>query len=119
MQTDLTKLTFQTLGAMDNKRIATAVELALRRCEVDCRDAPGLKEARKVALLIELTPIVDVDSGELDSITVRCAVKDLRPTRHSKAYSMKADAGQGLFFNEFSPSDPRQGVIPDLNTKAG
>lgn len=101
----LEKFTLATIAEMDGGRIKTAFEQALKRIEADCKDRPGVKAARKLELVLTMTPIAD--DGELDSVDVTFRIKDAVPKRESKSYNMQAVAG-GLLFNDASPEDVRQ-----------
>lgn len=101
----LEKFDLATLADMDGGRIRVAFEAALRRLEADCRDRPGVKSARKLALLVQLEPVAD--DGQLDSVNVTFRITDTVPKRESKAYNMAAVPG-GLLFNDSSPEDVHQ-----------
>lgn len=101
----LEKFTLATILEMDGGRIKTAFEQALKRMELDCKDRPGVKAARKLELVLQMTPIAD--NGELDSVDVTFRIKDSVPKRESKSYNMQSVAG-GLLFNDASPDDVRQ-----------
>ncbi len=101
----LEKFSLQTLAEMDGGRIRLAFEAALKRLEADCKDRPGVKTARKLALLVSMEPVAD--DGELDSVNVTFRITDTIPKRQSKAYNMQAVPG-GLLFNDASPDDVHQ-----------
>jgi len=101
----LEKFTLETVANMDGGRIRTAFEQALKRIEADLKDRPGVKAARKLELVLDLTPVAD--GGELDSVNVKFRIKDNVPKRESKAYNMQAVPG-GLLFNDASPEDVKQ-----------
>ena len=105
----LEKFDMGTLTELDGGRIRTAFEQALKRLETDCKDRPNVKAARKLELVITMTPLPD-DAGDLDSVDVKFRVKDSVPKRESKAYNMRAVPG-GLLFNELSPDDVRQQTL--------
>jgi len=104
----LEKFTLATVSDMDGGRIRTAFEQALKRCEDDLKDRPGVKAARKVELHLALAPVAD--GGELDSVNVTFRIKDNVPKRESKAYNMQSVPG-GLLFNDASPEDVRQKTL--------
>jgi hypothetical protein len=105
----LQKFDMETLTELDGGRIRTAFEQAMKRLEHDCKDRPNVKAARKLELVITMTPLPD-DAGDLDSVDVKFRVKDSVPKRESKAYNMRAVPG-GLLFNELSPDDVRQQTL--------
>lgn len=107
----------EALATMDGGRIKKALEHYVERAVADCADRATLKEARKVTLTISLTPEAD-DAGELDEVNVEFFYAEALPKRRSKAYSMKAaptaeGETPGLFFNDLSPSDPKQGTLDE------
>lgn len=101
----LEKFTLATIADMDGGRIRTAFEQALKRIEADCKDRPGVKAARKLELVLTMTPVAD--DGDLDSVNVTFRIKDSVPKRESKSYNMQAVPG-GLLFNDASPEDVHQ-----------
>lgn len=111
----LEKFNLATIADMDGGRIRAAFEQALARLEADLKDRPAVKTARKLELILDLTPVSD--GGELDSVNVKFRVKDNVPKRESKAYNMQAVAG-GLLFNDASPEDVRQKTL-DMAPKPG
>lgn len=103
----LTKLTLKSLETLDDGRIREAVNQALRRCEDDCRDRPGVKQNRSVTISINLEPQQCGETGTLDSVDIAIDIKEKIPARKSKRYNALAK-GHGLFFNEASPEDVDQ-----------
>lgn len=110
----LKKFDFSSLIDLDGGRVKTAVELAIKRCELDCSDRPGLKKARRVSLNIDITPVIG-EEGNLESCDLVFQVVDTTPKRTSKVYNMKA-TGQGLLFNEMSPEDHGQLTFEDAES---
>lgn len=105
----LEKFDLATLAAMDGGRIKEAFEQALNRCRFDCEDRPAVDGARKITLVVSLTPIA-ADNGDLSSVDVTFDLNDKLPKRGSKSYNMQAVAG-GLVFNELSPDEVRQKTL--------
>lgn len=105
------KFELEALTTIDGGRINAAFQHALARCEADCRDRPGTAKARKIALVVTMTPLCD-DSADLESVNVHFQITDSIPKRESKVYNMKAHPG-GLLFNELAPEDVRQGTIDE------
>lgn len=107
---------FESLTALDGGRMRVAFDQKMRALLEDCRDRPGLKQARKLTLTVSLVPVPD-ERGELDSCTVAFDFKVSNPKLASKAYDMKATRG-GLIFNELSPEDIDQMTIDEVGPKA-
>lgn len=112
MAGELLEFSLDTLAKIDGGRIAQAFALALRRCEADCRDRPGLQEPRKIGIQVTLTPVAG-DDGDLESCRVQFQVVDSQPRRKSKAYDMRAEGGR-LLWNELSPDDVRQMTLDQV-----
>jgi hypothetical protein len=110
----LEQFTAAALATIDGGRLREALDLELRRCQVDCADRPALEKARKITLSIDLTPVQADDGADLDSIDVQFAVDSKLPRKRSKAYNMRAAEGT-LLFNELSPEEVHQGTL-DLPT---
>lgn len=108
------KLTLEALRSLDGGRVAEAFDQALERLRQDCIDRPALGAPRKVQLVVEMKPIADQETSELDSVDVRFDVKEVSPPRKSRGYNMAAKDG-GLFFNELSPERANQGTFEALD----
>lgn len=106
------KFNLASLVGIDAGRIREAFEQAVRRCEDDCRDRPSVDRDRKVQLTCSFRPVVDSNTGELESCNVDFEINDNIPKRRSKVYNMKA-ARTGLLFNEMSPDEIRQGTLDE------
>ena len=111
----LQKFEFETVATIDDGRIREALDQAIRRCELDCKDRPNLNTARCVTLKINLTPVPS-EAGDLDSVDVAFAIGDALPRRASKTYNMRATRG-GLLFNELSPDDVNQMTLPGIGPR--
>ena len=88
----LKQFTLRALPDLDGGRIGIAIEQAIERCQADCADRPGDRSARKVSLVIEITPNLDRDSPrpKLHSCDLRFKVVDSPPKRVSDVYEMRA-----------------------------
>lgn len=106
------RLDTKALAALDDGRISEAFNQALKRCLLDCKDRPGLKDPRKVALVVTMTPLMADDSSQLESCDVHFEIHDTVPKRKTKVYNMR-EKGGSLLFNELSPDDHRQSTLDD------
>lgn len=109
------KFSLASLAELDGGRIAIAVNKALERAAMDCRDRPALKSTRTVDIEISICPVPtdDPDADLIDShVTVQ--IKEKIPPRVSKPYSM-AVTRRSLVFNEVSPDSVRQATFDDPN----
>lgn len=111
----LEKLTLASLDVIDGGRLREAFEAALKVARLDCYDRPRLDSARKVLLSISLTPVARQD-GTLSSIEVQFEVDNKTPKKVSPSFDMLPEQG-GLFFNEMSPDDVRQGTLDQAGGK--
>ncbi len=107
-----TILTLQTIGQIDNGKVALAVNQALRMCTLDVEDRPGDSGKRKVQLTIELTPRLARDNAALEYVVPRFRVKATVPERTSREYPMRYDGQGRLYFVPESPNDPDQRAFP-------
>lgn len=105
----LEKLTLASLDIIDGGRLREAFEAALKQARLDCYDRPRLDGARKVILTVLLTPVSRQD-GTLNSIDVQFEIDGKTPKKVSPTHNMLAEQG-GLFFNELSSDDVRQGTL--------
>jgi len=69
----------------------------------DCRERPGLKQKRKLAVQLEFLPD---EKGEDVVVTVQ--TRNTLPTRVAERYKMMATVNNGLKFSPASPMDPEQ-----------
>lgn len=108
----LQKLSLAALGEIDDGRLATAFDQAIKRAADDCNDRPGEKRKRCVVLQIEFEPVLDQD-GVCDSVKSAVQIKDTIPTRKSRSYDFGLRKGGFLVFNENSLDSHRQSTIFD------
>lgn len=103
-------LSLESLPKIDRGKVAVAFDAAIFRCVEDCKDRVGDETPRTVELKIEFMPVMDKDTGRLDTIDVRFKIKDVLPKRQTVAYPMLPKAA-GIMFNPESPLDPRQSTF--------
>ena len=103
----LTRLSLKELAELDDGRIATAFDMAIKRVADDCNDRPGETKPRTVTLQIEIAPVLDVD-GMCDTVKSRIQIKDSIPTRKSKLYDFGLRKGGILAFNNNSLGNHKQ-----------
>jgi hypothetical protein len=106
------QLTLITIGSLDNGKIVAAVDHELRQIVRDIVDRPGDRAKRKVQLVIEAVPILDRESGALDTIGLRFRISSATPVRQSVEYPMLPTNSGRLLFQEHSPTNPRQTELP-------
>lgn len=109
------KLTLDGIARLDDERIAKAFALALDRARRDCHDRPALEKARKVTLTILMTPCEDED-GSCGTVDVQFELDDNVPKRATRKYNMRS-LSTGLWFNELSPDDVRQGTLDQVEMR--
>lgn len=105
-------LSMKSLSEIDNGRLREAFDQALRRAHADCKDRPSVKGARKISLQLSISPVVDVDTGDLDSCDVGFKIKEAVPERGTRAYNMVSDS-EGLVFNDLARTNARQQTLDD------
>lgn len=101
-------LTLQNIGEIDSGRVALAFNHNLRLATMDVVDRPGDKSKRKVQLTVEMTPVLDKNTGALDTINNEFVIKTAMPVLRSAAYPMLPDNEGRQTFQPFAPFDPRQ-----------
>lgn len=105
------RFSLDSLANLDDGRIRAAFELALQRCEHDCKDRPAVMDVRKITLACSIAPVLGPD-GEMDSCNVQFQITDTIPKRQSKVYNMLAHR-DGLLFNDLSPEDIHQQTLDE------
>jgi hypothetical protein len=108
----LVTLNAETLAALDEGRVAKAIEHALQQSLADCKDRPHVKKARLIDLSITVSPVQD-EAGNLHSCKVQFSVDTKFPTRQTHVYDMIASRTGGLMFNELSPDEARQRTLDE------
>ena len=110
------KLDLKSLADLDGGKPGVAFAQALARCESDCRDRPGVSDARRISITVEIVPVVD-ETGELHSCDVRADFSDKLPKRATRKYNMITDDDGGILFNDGAPENARQGTIDNALPK--
>lgn len=104
-----TKLfSFEALSDIDHGSVALAVNKAIRDAFLDMADRPEVKQARKVTLSIELTPVMR--DGQFYQSLCKCDVDGRHPKRGIEI-RMNAEA-DGLAYNPGAYENPNQKTIP-------
>lgn len=114
----LMPFTVESIATIDGGRIKTAIEMEIRRLQNDCADRPSVEKARVVTLQIEISPVLNLETGNFESCDVRFVIVGVTPKRISKPYNMKV-SGQRLLFNELSPRDVDQMTFEDAQDESG
>jgi hypothetical protein len=107
----LEEFSFASLATLDDGRIAAAGDRLLSHARLDCLDRPAVDKARKIKLILTVTPVAD-QSGELRSCTVTVKLVGSLPDIVSPEYDMAIGRG-GLLVNELSADDVRQRTLDE------
>lgn len=102
------------LQEVDNGKAALMINHELRNAVRDVTGRPNDKTARRVHVLFEIAPILDRDSGSLDTVGVTVKATTKLPNRQTASYPMIAARDGTLKFQSSSPFDPRQRELPGL-----
>lgn len=117
-------LCLQTIALLTGGAVGAQFDDDLKRAVRDCEDRPTDKRPRTVALLVRLSPEVDLKNGKVhcDDVLVEAQIKTGLPQRHSPVYRMKPrhghgelfipegeDLGPGLF-DEIEEDEPKRGL---------
>lgn len=110
MDTQL-QFNIKNLAELDNGKPNGAINHAITQIVHDVKQRANDKAKRKVNIQIEARPILDPDSGVLDSVGIVIQVKTTVPVRKTTEYPMLAQRDDTLLFSPNSPLDPRQGSL--------
>lgn len=102
----LAPLTFQSLCDADS-RIAVLFDKLITDLAKDCENRPYDKGKRKVTLDFILTPKMDQETGELDTVEVTTEAKTSKPIYRMRPIQATTNKGQ-LLFNLDIPEDVDQ-----------
>lgn len=112
------QLTIANLQELDRGKVALAVNQAIRQCVRDIEERPFDKTKRKVQLVIEASPILEKNTGVLDTVGIEFQVQAKLPVQRSTTYPMLARDDGVLTFQPHSPKDPRQTSFPEFEQTA-
>ena len=112
----LLKLDFASIADLDGGRVAAALQRELKRAVNDCRDRPNVAKPRKVNLIFEVSPPDEGpdQSGDMDAVKMAFSFQNAFPARRATGYRMRVQRNGELVFNDFSPDNPRQRTIDEL-----
>jgi len=117
----LYELKIENLVALDNKRIAEALNQAIRRAAAHCDDLPGVDAARKVSLNLNFTPVMDGE-GRCETVNFEFEIVERNPKRKSKVYNgdlrkIRHNNGREecqVVFNDLSDDNANQNTFPSF-----
>lgn len=101
-------LTLANIHHIDNGKVAIAFTQAIRQIITDVNDRPNDNAARKIVLTAEAKPVLDKDTGVLDTVDIQFKLETKLPKRQSVPYPMLPTADGRALFQPRSPFDPRQ-----------
>lgn len=103
----------ENLEHIDMGRVSKALEIAIRRCVLDCIDRPGDANGRVASLRMKITPVLE-PNGSCEVVTGEFEIADSVPKRRSKpiSFRVKTQTG-GLVFNADSQDNVDQRTIFD------
>lgn len=102
-------LTLENIPQIDQGRIAVAFNQAIRNLAADVIDRPGESKPRKLTFTVELTPVLEKETGKLDLINNQFKIKATTPDRQSVPYPAMPSGEDSMYIRPESPQDPRQG----------
>lgn len=100
----------EAMAALDDKTIAAALNVHIRRASADCVDRPGEKKARVVTLQFAIVPVLMPD-GSCDKVNTQFQIKSKIPDHRSRVYSMGLRRNGMLVVNEDSLDDVDQSTF--------
>ena len=105
---------FSTIANLDDGRIAASWNLLLSRITHDCHDRPAIGDSRKMALEMEMSPVMD-EAGNVEVINVKFQVKHSMPAvKSQKKYELQPRGKYKLVFNDLC-DDPNQMTLDENN----
>ena len=107
---------FENLDSFDDGRIAVAWDQQLSRLMHDLLDRPGLADARKLQLQLNMVPVCD-DHGNLIDVKANFQLKPTIPTYNSRTNTLErasVDGATQLIFNDMS-EDAEQRTLDQDN----
>jgi hypothetical protein len=110
------QLTLESLGQLDDGRVAKMFTHEIKRAVQDCIDRPSDKKPRTVTLELSLEPIVVNNDGivETEGCDGEFKISSKVPTRRSKSYSFRSNKEGHLAFSANSPENKDQTTFDDV-----
>lgn len=106
------QFTIQEVAELDDGRIALMINKNLRIATEDCSNRPGVKKARKVAVVFEITPVID-ESGMCTEVDIEFVSASSLPKSRSKTVNMAVQPKGELLFNPASEDDVHQHTLDE------
>jgi len=98
------------LDEFDRGKLGEAFKIELGSIIADLRIRPSLYKARALEVKLEFYPHAD-DTGELEDVEIRAAIKATRPARRTRAVSATAMGSHSLSYDDLSPTETGQGTL--------
>ena len=111
-------LDMDTIGKLDEGRVAVAVNNALAQIAHDLNRRPGVDKARKLTLTLTMKPQIDSD-GLLGSVDIGKTIKATLPDTQGHITNAKVNASGELVWNDASPDDIKQSTLDEAREVGG
>lgn len=104
-------LEMNTIGELDEGRVAVAVDHALAQIANDLEKRPGVDKARKLTITLTMKPQIDSD-GLLGSVDIGKTIKTTIPDTQGHITNAKI-SGREIVWNDASPDDVSQSTLDE------
>lgn len=98
------------ISQLDEGRVAAVINKHLCMVVGDCTNRPGVDDARKVTITVEVRPVVNED-GICEDADIEIVTSASVPKSRSKPMNMGIRANGRLIFNDASLDSHRQGTL--------
>jgi len=119
----LLELDFSTFAQLGNGQLERQVQKLIRQAVQDMENRPGEKRARKVRIILSLSPKTHVEANEMNGasevvldgagLKVECGL--VVPTRQSMEFDVGFGIDHQVLFNPDSPHNHRQRMLPAMD----
>jgi hypothetical protein len=111
----LIKLTLDKFGQIDYGRAQEAFMVCLKQAVRDCYDRPGVKNKRKVSMVMTLSPVPEINGNTIDcaSIAGTFYAKASIPNYETQELNFGFNRNGELIFNPDSPGNVHQQTFID------
>ncbi len=112
----LQEFCYETIPMFDSK-VPVAINLEIKEALKDLQNRPWLEDKRTITIKIDIKPVKDQETGDLDALVqihVTPASKPLRSNEPQKV-ALQHNATRA-FFNADTPGRPRAGGLFDEQT---
>lgn len=103
----------ESLGTLDDGRLALSYQRHLQRLIADCENRPMDKTARELTITLKVTPSL-VEEGYLSDVNIEGHLKSKVPAHVTRPVNCRVKAKQRAVFNDMAEDNAAQRTIDEI-----